>query len=138
MSAEKILVIRGGAVGDFVLILPALKAHRDRWPDRRVEILGYPATAALGPWFGVADDVRPLEHAALARFFVPGASLDPEWADYFASFDAVISYLYDPDGDFSTSSDVAAFAGGSKASTGPPKGPARRPFSWPRPSASWA
>ena len=33
----------------------------------------------------------------MAPFFAPGAKLDEETCRYFASFDVVISYLYDPD-----------------------------------------
>jgi heptosyltransferase-2 len=37
----------------------------------------------------------------MARFFVPESELDPSLSDYFASFDLVLSYLYDPDDIFS-------------------------------------
>ena len=40
---NRILVIRGGAIGDFILTLPALKALRDSMPHAHVEILGYEA-----------------------------------------------------------------------------------------------
>lgn len=94
----RILLMRGGAVGDFILTLPALRLLREELPGNRVEILGYPSVARLALHWGLADDVRPLEHGGLARFFVPGASLPEDWSRYFASFDVVISHLYDPDG----------------------------------------
>jgi len=38
---RRLLVIRGGAIGDFILTLPALKALRDAYPNTHLEILGY-------------------------------------------------------------------------------------------------
>ena len=38
---NRILVIRGGAIGDFILTLPALKLLREAYPHARLEILGY-------------------------------------------------------------------------------------------------
>ena len=40
--------------------------------------------------------------AALARFFAKAAELPPGLAKYFAGFDLIISYLYDPDSIFET------------------------------------
>jgi len=44
---NRVLVIRGGAIGDFILTLPALKALRDACPSAHMEILGYRHIAAL-------------------------------------------------------------------------------------------
>lgn len=97
----RILVIRGGAIGDFILTLPAIGALRQRWPSARLEILGYPRIAALADGRYYADAIRSIDAGPMARFFVPEADLDPSLSDYFASFDLVLSYLYDPDDIFS-------------------------------------
>jgi heptosyltransferase-3 len=96
----KILFIRGGAVGDFILTMPSLRLVRETLPGNEIEILGYPSIASLALAAGLAERVRPLEDPRLATFFAPGARLDPDWCAYFASFDAVVSCLYDPDGHF--------------------------------------
>lgn len=96
----KFLFIRGGAVGDFILTMPAIRLVRDQLPDNEVEILGYPAITSLATAKGLADRARSIEDARLAAFFAPRAKLDQEWCDYFSSFDVVVSYLYDPDGFF--------------------------------------
>lgn len=96
----RILFIRGGAVGDFILTMPSLRLVRETLPDNEIEILGYPSIASLAVAAGLADRVRPLEDPRLATFFAPGAKLDPEWCAYFAGFDVVVSCLYDPDGYF--------------------------------------
>ena len=97
MQTPHILVVRGGAIGDFICTLPALAALRDRWPAARLEILGYPHIAELANGRRYADAVRSIEARAMAGFFVPNGILDPAWMDYFQSFNVVISYLFDPD-----------------------------------------
>src|SRR5436190_23434109 len=94
---NRILVIRGGAIGDFVLTLPALKALRDAWPQARIEILGYKHIAALAENRFYAQAVRSIEYGRLSSFFARNSELPAELANYFASFDLIISYLYDPD-----------------------------------------
>ncbi|NNE94237.1 MAG: glycosyltransferase family 9 protein [Verrucomicrobiales bacterium] len=96
----KILIIRGGALGDFILTLPSIQLIRDTLPDAQIEILGYPNVATLAESAGLADASRSIEYGPLSLFFVPGASLPDDLVDYFQSFAVVISYLYDPDGYF--------------------------------------
>ena len=94
------LVIRGGALGDFILTLPAIGLLKHGLPDARVDVLGYPSIAGLAVAGGYADAVRPIEHGPLAGFFAAGGDLDEGWCEYFAGFDVVVSYLYDPQGVF--------------------------------------
>ncbi len=94
---QRILVVRGGAIGDFVLTLPAVKLLRDAFPDARLEILGYQHIAALAEKRFYADATRSIEYSALAGFFAKGGELDTELARFFESFDLVVSYLFDPD-----------------------------------------
>nr|MBA3273286.1 glycosyltransferase family 9 protein [Chthoniobacterales bacterium] len=90
------------AIGDFVLTLPAIKLLRDAYPQAQLEILGYKHIIALADRRFYADAVRSIEYGALASFFAKGAELPADLADYFASFDLVVSYLFDPDGIFET------------------------------------
>lgn len=99
-SKGKILVIRGGAIGDFVLTLPALAALRRQFPDSHLEVLGYTHIASLALHGGIADAVRPIEARALASFFTDMGDLDDATGHYFAGFHLIVSYLYDPDGFF--------------------------------------
>ncbi len=95
---RKALVIRGGAIGDFILTLPAIKLLRDSIADCRVEVLGYPGIADLAVVAGLADATRSIEHRSMALLFVPGAKLGDELVAWLKSFNVVVSYLYDPDG----------------------------------------
>ncbi|MDQ2824310.1 MAG: glycosyltransferase family 9 protein [Verrucomicrobiota bacterium] len=97
---NRILVIRGGAIGDFILTLPALKALREAHPRAHIEILGYKHIAALAENRFYAQAVRSIEYGPLSSFFAKDAKLPSELANYFASFDLILSYLYDPDGIF--------------------------------------
>lgn len=97
-----ILVIRGGAIGDFVLTLPSIKLLRDQFPTAHLEILGYKHIAALAEKRFYANAVRSIESASLARFFAKNSELSGDLADYFGGFDLILSYLYDPDGIFET------------------------------------
>lgn len=93
----KILVIRGGAIGDFVLTLPVLAALRRQFPGAWLEVLGYPHIVQLAMAGGLVDQARPIEARALAGFFARNGELAEELADYFSEFDLIVSYLYDPD-----------------------------------------
>ena len=99
---KRILVIRGGAIGDFILTLPALKALREAYPSADIEILGYKNIAVLAEDRFYARRVRSIESASLSRFFAKEADLPAELITYFAKFDLIISYLYDPDLIFET------------------------------------
>jgi heptosyltransferase-3 len=94
---RRILVIRGGAIGDFILTLPALKALRDACPHAQIEILGYKHIAVLAENRFYAQAVRSIEYGPLSSFFAKNSELPAELANYFARFDLIISYLYDPD-----------------------------------------
>jgi heptosyltransferase-2 len=98
----RILVIRGGAIGDFVLTLPAIKLLRDNFPGAHMEILGYKHIIALAEGRFYAHATRFIEYSAMAGFFVPNAKLAPDLVEYFASFHQIVSYLFDPDGIFET------------------------------------
>jgi len=98
----RILVIRGGAIGDFILTLPTLAALRNQFPDAHLEVLGYPHIAQLAQIGGIVDRVQPIEARELAGFFAAGGMLDPAMADYFSGFDIIVCYLFDPDLIFQT------------------------------------
>ena len=97
MKTPRILVVRGGAIGDFIMTLPAVGALRERWPDAHIEILGYPHIIELAHGRHYADATRSIDAKPLSGFFIPNSVLDPSLMEYFESFNLVISYLFDPD-----------------------------------------
>ena len=115
---NRILLIRGGAIGDFVLTLPALKALRDANAGAQIEILGYKHIAELAHNRFYANQVRSIEYAPLSRFFAKDSELASELTEYFATFDLIITYLYDPDKIFENN---LRRCGVRKIVRGPPK-----------------
>ncbi len=96
----KILVIRGGAIGDFILTVPVFQQLRKYVPSTHLEILGYPRVAKLAVDAGWADACKSIEEPELVRFFAPSGVAPAQWLSYFSQFDIIISYLFDPDGFF--------------------------------------
>ncbi len=94
----RFLILRGGALGDFIVTLPALTALRERWPDAEIELVGYPNLARLASEAGLVNRVTSLHGAGIARFFSLRPEFPPEQAAWIRTFDFVISYLHDPDG----------------------------------------
>lgn len=98
---KRILVIRGGALGDFILTLPAIKRLREAFPTARLELLGNVRFLALAENRFYADAIRSLDAAAFAPFFAREAQLPADLVEWFASFDLIVSYLFDEERIFS-------------------------------------
>lgn len=96
----RILVIRGGAIGDFILTLPVLAALRAAFPAAALDVLGYPHIARLAAAGGLADEVHAIEARPLAGFFARHGALDERQAEFFQRYAVIVSYLFDPDGIF--------------------------------------
>ena len=86
MSATTIF--RGGAIGDFVLTLPAIDAVRRAFPITELRLIGRPATLALGPAASVLDSEDP-RLIALHR----NGPLPPTTRQLFADTQRVLAYV---------------------------------------------
>lgn len=93
----RFLILRGGAIGDFLVTLPVLQALRERWPGAWIELLAYPHVADLAVVAGLADHVTSFHSAGAARLYAPRPAFTEEQRAFFRSFDVVLSYLHDPD-----------------------------------------
>ena len=93
--APRFLVVRGGAIGDFIVTLPVLQALRAQWPHAVIEIWGYPHIAQLAVAGGWADSVVSLDRADMARFFVPNPEFSESQVATIRSFDLIFNYLHD-------------------------------------------
>ncbi len=94
----RFLILRGGAIGDFIVTLPALSALRARWPDAYIELIGYPHIAALARDSGLVDRIDSLDRAGMATFFSLLPQFSEEQIQRIRSFDVILSYLHDPNG----------------------------------------
>lgn len=97
-QTPRILIFRGGALGDFILSLPAISAVRLRWPGAYIELIGHEKSAGLALTTGLIDRLQSLDSARLALYFQTECALPPDERKYIASFDLIVSYLHDPDG----------------------------------------
>ena len=75
---NSVLVIRGGAIGDFILTLPAIKLLRDQFPQAKIEIIGYPQIIVLAENRFYADAIHSIESRLLTNFFSDDAILPLE------------------------------------------------------------
>ncbi|MBI2441336.1 MAG: glycosyltransferase family 9 protein [Lentisphaerae bacterium] len=97
-AVPRILILRGGALGDFILTLPAIRALRRQWPSASIELIAHPNIAELAAIAGLINHVRPLSAAGMAEWFVPNRVWPERERNDIASFDLIISYLSDSDG----------------------------------------
>jgi len=97
-AAPHILILRGGALGDFVLTLPAIRALRRHWPSAVIELIGHTGMAELAVAAGLINRARSLDASGMAKWFVPRRVWPQREQDDVASFDLVLSYLSDADG----------------------------------------
>jgi heptosyltransferase III len=95
---DKILVLRGGALGDFIVTLPALASLRERWPRARIELAGNATAGKLALSRGVIDAVHSQHERRWAGLFAD-APLAPDFARWLAAFDLVLNFWPDPDGE---------------------------------------
>ena len=93
----KILVLRGGALGDFLVTLPALGLLRARWPQARIELVGHARAAELALPGGQLDAVHSQHEARWAALYGRGP-LPAGLHAWLAAFDLVVNYWPDPDG----------------------------------------
>ena len=92
----RILVFRGGALGDFLLTLPALRLLRTRWPAARIELVGNAVAAGLGVHSGCLDAAYSQHEARWSALFAP-APLPSVLTAWLGGFDLILNYWPDPD-----------------------------------------
>ena len=95
---QKLLVLRGGALGDFIVTLPALSLLRAHWPNARIELAGNSTAAQLAVNRGIIDTAHSQHEAKWASLY-GNEKLPDEFGAWLDQFDLVISFWPDPDGE---------------------------------------
>ncbi|MBI4552192.1 MAG: glycosyltransferase family 9 protein [Candidatus Latescibacteria bacterium] len=113
----RILVIRTGAIGDFILTLPVLTALRRAFPGVSLDVMGVPSIARLAVSGQEAGALLSIDRADLAPFFVRDAPLPPDLTEAFSQYEMIVSFLPDRDGVFAAN---LARAGAGRVLTGSP------------------
>ena len=99
---HRILVIRGGAVGDTIVTLPALGALRQAFPGAIIELLGNPQRAVLAQHPHYVDRITDLERWDLYRLFSQSPTLSEIMVTFLSACELILSYLPAPDETFAT------------------------------------
>jgi len=100
---EKILLIRTGALGDTVLLLPLLRLIRTGYPNFHLEMMTHPEFFPLVLGADLAHEAHPADLKGVHTFYLdsPGL-LDSDATDFFSQYDWVISIKHDLDRIFET------------------------------------
>lgn len=117
---NRTLVIRAGAVGDFILTLPVFEMLRRRYPDGGIDVMGYPSIVALAVAGGYASRALSIDRGDLAPLFVEGSVASNSIRTLFEPYDLVVSFLPDTDGVFRRN---ILTAGAREVWSHPPKPP---------------
>lgn len=96
-SAQRILLIRAGALGDCVLMLPTLVALRAHVPHARIDVLGYPMRWSWICGRGIVDAVHAIDRPGMHLMFCEGAELPVSLKTFFEGYEVVLSYRPDPE-----------------------------------------
>jgi heptosyltransferase-2 len=95
-----ILVMRGGAVGDMVVTLPAFAALRHVFPSARIDVLGAPSRAVLAQHPRYADRILDQDSWDVYRLFSARAPVSARLTAYLRACDLVLAYLPAADATF--------------------------------------
>ncbi len=94
------LVIHQGALGDFILALPALSTLRRAFSEARVVMMGYPRILQLGEGRFYADEIHSIDQKGMATFFVREGALDLSLSQFFSSFGLIVVFGKNGEGTF--------------------------------------
>jgi ADP-heptose:LPS heptosyltransferase len=98
LKVESMLVIHQGALGDFILALPALSALRQAFPEARPFMMGYPRILQLAEGRFYAEEVFSIDQKGMATFFVREGPLDRTLSQFFSSFELIVVFGKDGGG----------------------------------------
>lgn len=96
----RLLAMRGGALGDFLLTLPALSAVQAHWPQAHLTLATRPSYGELMLATGRVHAAADLNAAVLAELFSTGSAPSEKLRQFLAPFQHIIAWMKDDDGQF--------------------------------------
>ena len=97
---QRILVIRGGAIGDLILTLPVIGALRLGLPNPRIDIMGDAKRTCLARHPIYVDAIADAEQWEIYQLFGFEPRVSQKLAAYLGEFHLILSYLPTPDATF--------------------------------------
>lgn len=97
---KHILVLRGGALGDFLVTLPFLRALRHAWAAARIELVGNSRAGELALLEGTIDAVHAQSDSRWSPLY-GDPPLPVSLQNELEKFDLIISFWPDPDRELS-------------------------------------
>jgi len=95
---HSMLMIHQGALGDFILALPALEILRKTFPHAKSVIMGYPRILELVRDRFYAEEILSIDQKGMATFFVREGELSATLSQFFSQFDLVVVFGRDGEG----------------------------------------
>jgi heptosyltransferase-3 len=96
--SARVVIVRAGALGDTILLLPAVALIRQRLPHATITIIGSHWARELASLMPCPWDFLPFDSQAMAKLFVPGAHADP--VGILSSADLLLVYTDESDSHF--------------------------------------
>ncbi|MBS3918989.1 MAG: glycosyltransferase family 9 protein [Deltaproteobacteria bacterium] len=97
-KVQSMLVIHQGALGDFILALPALTALRRNFPNAKPVMMGYPRILQLAEGRFYAEEIYSIDQKGMATFFVREGALDRALSQFFSGFGLIVVFGKDGEG----------------------------------------
>jgi ADP-heptose:LPS heptosyltransferase len=97
-GVQSVLVIHQGALGDFILALPAFETLRKAFPHAKSVIMGYPRILELVEKRFYAEKILSVDQKGMATFFVREGPLDLALTQFFKTFDLIVVFGRDGEG----------------------------------------
>jgi ADP-heptose:LPS heptosyltransferase len=97
-EVRSMLIIHQGALGDFIMALPALMTLRRSFPQAKPVVMGYPRILELVEKRFYAEEITSVDQRGMASFFMQGGDLDPELSQYFGTFDVIVLFAKETEG----------------------------------------
>jgi len=91
-SVKKVLIVHQGAIGDFILSLPAIANLRQRYQKAHFEIVGFPQILSLAHGRYYADKIISIDGKEWAMLYMERPISSQGLVDYLSTFDLGIIF----------------------------------------------
>jgi ADP-heptose:LPS heptosyltransferase len=89
----RFLIVRIGALGDFIQTLPAIGTIRHYFPDATMDLMGCPSILELAHGRYYAHHISRFDQAGISAFFTENPSFREALVNYLKEFDVIVSYV---------------------------------------------